>query len=194
MPSILISPPAAEPLTLAETKLFLRVDGAAEDVLISALIKAARVHVETVTARALITQGWRALRDCWPSKRILRIPRAPVISLDALTVHDEAGAAQLVDPSAYRLDKASVPARLVVSDAAPSPGCAVNGIEVDFTAGYGEQPTDVPEPLRLAMRRLVAHWYEHREAGGDGGGKVAATLSTPTSVAALLVPYRMITL
>jgi uncharacterized phiE125 gp8 family phage protein len=192
MPSILIAPPATEPLTLAETKLFLRVDGTAEDDLVNALIKAARAHVETVTARALITQGWRAFRDQWPSKRVLRIPRAPVISLDALTVHDEDGAAHLVDPSAYRLDKASVPARLQVSDAAPVPGLMVNGIEVDFTAGYGDQPTDVPEPLRLAMRRLVAHWYEHREA--DGGAEAAVSSGTPSSVAALLVPYRMISL
>ena len=49
---------------------------------------------------------------------------------------------------------------------------------------------DVPEPLRQAIRLLVAHWYENR-------GLVAAgsqTAMLPSTVAALVAPYRMLSL
>jgi uncharacterized phiE125 gp8 family phage protein len=38
----------------------------------------------------------------------------------------------------------------------------MNGIEIDFTAGFGEAGTDVPDLLRRAILALVAHWYEFR--------------------------------
>ncbi|AXS39961.1 head-tail connector protein [Breoghania sp. L-A4] len=184
MASILISPPAAEPLTLEEAKLFLRLDSSDEDALVSALIAAARGHVEAATGRALIHQGWRVFRDGWPSRRIVRLPRAPLASVDAVTVYDADGAAELLDAALYSADGATAPARLVVSDEAPEPGLSVNGVAIDITAGYGASAADVPQPLRLAVRRLVAHWYERRETEG----------SIPPNVAALLAPYRIVSL
>ena len=51
-------------------------------------------------------------------------------------------------------------------------------------------PTDVPEPLRQAIRLLVAHWYENR--GLVATGTTIAVL--PATVAALIAPYRMLSL
>ena len=51
-------------------------------------------------------------------------------------------------------------------------------------------PTDVPEPLRQAIRLLVAHWYENR--GLIAVGQSVAVL--PATVAALLAPYRVLSL
>ncbi len=64
----------------------------------------------------------------------------------------------------------------------------VGGIEVDVTCGYGDAGEDVPEPLRQAIRLLVAHWYENR-------GVVAvdqAIAMLPQTVAALIAPYRVL--
>ena len=38
------------------------------------------------------------------------------------------------------------------------------GIEIDYLAGFGSDPDDVPADLKQAMLGLVAHWYEHRDA------------------------------
>ena len=39
---------------------------------------------------------------------------------------------------------------------------AVSGISLDVEAGFGSSPEDVPEPLRLAIKMLVARWFENR--------------------------------
>lgn len=54
----LIAAPGAEPVTLAEAKLHARVETAADDTLISAMISAAREEAEHILGRALITQTW----------------------------------------------------------------------------------------------------------------------------------------
>ena len=49
MTSILMIPPAIEPLSLEEAKAFLRVETGDDDALIAALIAAARLHIESQT-------------------------------------------------------------------------------------------------------------------------------------------------
>ena len=46
MPLVLTAGPAVEPVSLAEAKAHMRVDGTAEDTLIGSLILTARLHVE----------------------------------------------------------------------------------------------------------------------------------------------------
>ncbi|MGH6951903.1 MAG: head-tail connector protein, partial [Vitreimonas sp.] len=65
MSIVTITPPASEPVSLAEAKLFLRIDHAAEDGLIAMLISAAREAVEAGIGRALITRRVREDLDIW---------------------------------------------------------------------------------------------------------------------------------
>ena len=62
----LTAAPAAEPVTLAEAKLHLRVSDSNEDTLISMLISAARAHAENVCRRAFVTQKWDLFLDSFP--------------------------------------------------------------------------------------------------------------------------------
>jgi len=189
MSSILLVPPAAEPLSLADAKAYLRVAHADDDGLITALIASARTHVEAQTRRALITQTWRHARDAWPADGRIAVLPAPLQSLAAARVYDADGNAQAIDLQAFVLDTVAAPG--VVSFppwSVSAPSQATAGIELDIVAGYGDAAADVPEPLRLAVRQFAAHWYENRGVVAGGG------VPLPANVAALIAPYRVLSL
>jgi uncharacterized phiE125 gp8 family phage protein len=189
MTSILLIAPAVEPLSLAEAKAFLRMETGDDDALITALIAGARLHIEGQTQLALITQSWRMVFDRWPKHGRIAVRPAPLKAVTAARVYDLHGNAQTVDTQAFVPDLgASMLA--FVPWAVPVPTRIAAGIELDVTVGFGAAAADVPEPLRQAVRLLVAHWYENR-------GLIAAAGETallPSTVTALIAPYRMLSL
>ncbi len=205
MPSLeLTVPPASEPLTLAEAKLHARIDGDADDTLVSCLIAAARQWAEGYTGRAFLTQTWRMWRDAWPAARsegvaFVTLARPPLISVASVQLFDEADAATVWPASSYFVDTAREPGRLALRSGAgwPSVSRAANGIMIEYAAGYGSDPELVPGPIKTAILQLVAHWYEHRgEAGGMAGearGLAGAfnAVNVPMVIQALLDPYRV---
>ena len=191
MPSILLSGPSVEPVTLTEAKQFLRVEHDDDDGLIAALIAGSRIHVEAQTRRALISQTWRLTRDAWPESGRLFVLPVPLVSLVAARIYIDNTTTQSVDVAAFTLDKAASPALLAfAAGALPSPGRRAAGVEIDIAVGYGAAPENVPEALRQAIRLLVAHWYENR--GVVAVGETVATI--PATVAALIAPYRVLSL
>jgi len=190
MALVLTSAPECEPVTVAEAKAHLRVDGEAEETLIASLILTSRLHVEAALGLALLTQSWRLSLDAWPAARDVELPLYPLQSVDELRVRDAAGAATVIGAGAYVADIGSRAPRLVRKGPLPVPGLPANGIEIDFTAGYGDDPGDVPAPIREALLLLVAHWYEHRDPIEVGGADTAV----PGAVSALLAPYKRVRL
>ena len=63
----LVTPPATEPVTLAELKAWAKIDTDADDALITSLLAAARQAAEDYTRRSFITQSWRLTLDLEPS-------------------------------------------------------------------------------------------------------------------------------
>lgn len=189
MALVLTSGPAAEPVSLADAKAHLRVDGSDEDDLITGLITAARRHLERSLGRALITQSWFLFLDGWPGGFVVELPIAPLQTIDSVTTFaaDDTGTVFAADN--YFVDATSEPPRLVLRGAQtwPKPGRRANGIEIALTAGYGATSADVPQPLLQALLLLVAHWYEHREPVVLDDTPHAV----PATVAGLLAPYRM---
>jgi hypothetical protein len=59
MALVLTAGPAVEPVTLAEARAHLRVDGSAEDTLISSLIITSRLHVEAALGRRSVSPSSR---------------------------------------------------------------------------------------------------------------------------------------
>ncbi len=186
MPSLLLTAPAAEPLTLAEAKSFLRVEHNDDDAVIASLITAARLHVESETRRALITQSWRMVRDAWPDNGWIAVTPTPLHSLIAARVYDAEGTAHALDLQHFVLDLAASALAFAPWSLA-APGRAKAGIELDLSVGFGAAGSDVPEPLRQAIRMLVAHWYENRGVTGQSA-------PLPVSVASLIAPYRTVSL
>src|SRR6218665_2963759 len=146
MISYLLAGPAEEPVSLAEAKAFLKVDDAAEDGLIATLIGAARLHGEGVTGRALLAQSWRVVLDAWPPDRQVKLPVTPFMAVTDITAYDDAGTAHAV-PLAQFL---SAPDRLLLpATVAGMPALRERqGIEIDYVAGFGAEPEDVPADLR----------------------------------------------
>ncbi|KKC39940.1 hypothetical protein WH87_06760 [Devosia epidermidihirudinis] len=162
MTSYLLAGPAEEPVSLAEAKAFLKVDDTAEDGLIATLIGAARLHIEGVTGRALLAESWRVVLDGWPDNRVIKLPVTPFISVTQISAFDEAGAVHEVPLAQFM----SEPDRLVLpASIAGTPLLrAQMGIEIDYVAGFGTEPSDVPADIRQALLVLVAYWHEHRDA------------------------------
>lgn len=182
MPITLLTPPVSEPLTLAEIKQWLRIDGAEEDGLIAALIATARATIERETRRCLMPQTWRLTLDAWPGEGIVALPLMPVQSVTAIRVVQAEGFIT-VPPAAYRVDLMRETPRIWLTGMMPQPGIGGAGIEIDIVCGYANAAA-VPEPLKHAIRMLGARLYENR---GDGVGDIAAL---PADIAPLIAAYR----
>ncbi|RDI58718.1 head-tail connector protein [Microvirga subterranea] len=182
MNPIQVEGPAVEPVALADMKAHLRVDHDAEDALIEGLTKAARLMVEAASRRLLVEQTWRVALDRWPETGTLLLPLSPLIAVESITFVDASGGSIAIPPERIDADAMSDPPRIAVSDP-PQPGRARNGIVVTVRAGYGAAPGDVPATLRLAIKIIVARWFENR-------GDLAGDQTLPPDALAMIAPFR----
>lgn len=181
-----LAPAGGEAISLAEAKAFLRVEDGAEDQLILSLIRTARDHLERETGVVTLTRPFRLYLDDWPAKKTLEIGRFPVTSIEAVTLHDAAGLPVAVNLSGFVLAGRALPPRLFLPSR-PAPLREMSGIEIDFTAGFGETGAEVPDGLRRAMLTHVAAMYELR-GGIDAGDQPAIV---PPGYDRLVAPYRI---
>lgn len=189
-----VTPPEEEPIDLAEAKVHLFLDGTSQDADIERLIAACRRHVERMTGRSLITQEWELTLDRFPCEDdpqgpVILLPWGDVQSVDGITYVDEDGETQTLETSVYVADLTENPARvaLEVDQVWPATRARIGAVTVAYTAGYGDEATDVPEDLRHAVRLLLGHWHRNRE------GVVTGTISTVVQLAldSLIDSYRI---
>lgn len=171
----LVTPPSEEPVTLAEAKLHLRVDGTSDDTLIARLITQAREWVEAYTRRGLVTQTWLGYEAFFPTQ--ITLGRGPVTAVTQVEYTDPAGTVVALDPSQYRLFGLSpnrrpriVPAYGVVW---PSTRKQEDAVRVTFTVGYGAAAS-VPARFKQAILLHAGWHYEHREPLSGGGAEGGA--------------------
>lgn len=187
----LVTPPPGEPITLAEAKAHLRVDGSQEDTLILALMRAARESAESVTGRKLVEQVWDWTLDAFPVA--LRLPLAPVRSIISISYRDTAGASQTLPSALYQTDLAAEPGLIlpVFGQVWPQTQPALNAVTVRLAAGYaagagGDYGANVPAAIKAAMLLLVGHLFAHREAVGP-----VQLATVPMATEHLLLPYKI---
>jgi uncharacterized phiE125 gp8 family phage protein len=150
------SEPAIEPVSLAEAKLYLRIDSSDEDTLIEGLIAAARLMAEEMTGRSLVTQGWGATYG-EEVPAYVPLPFGPVQSITAVALIDEAGDETLMDASGYSLNAACTALCFEwLPDAFRT--------EIRYVTGYGDAASDVPADIRQGILLHVAWLYEHRDS------------------------------
>lgn len=163
--------PATEPVSVEELKQHLNYTDSDQDQLISSYITTAREMVETDTERALITQTWTLKIDGFPSDGI-EGRLCPLGSVLSITYTDSAGDSQTLATSVY-LVSGSEPWRVSLKSGQvwPTTYDQKDVVTVTFTAGYGGA-ADVPERAKQAIRLLVGHWFQNREAVGQVGDEI----------------------
>jgi uncharacterized phiE125 gp8 family phage protein len=184
---LLVDGPQLEPVSLAEAKGWLRVEGSDEDSLIQALIIAARLMVESEIGLVLLAQNWRIVGDSWPASETIPVPIGRVLAVTGGRVFAANGTPQAIQAGDFEIIK-GLERDAIRPNARPAPGRPRAGIEIDLRLGFGEFASQVPESLRLAMRQLIAFWYENR------GDATIVERGLPAPVRALLKPFRRLRL
>lgn len=174
--------PETERVSLEDAKAHLRINHDADDEVIAALIKTARQICEEYTGLALITRDCRLYLDQWP-KHTLSLPKPPLVNVAAVNVYDADGVPSEFPAAHYAVDTAGRPGRVEMTGTPPWPGQALSGIEIEFSAGFGDSEDDVPSSLREGIKRLVAHLYMNR-------GDVGETAVRNAGAAPLFAPHR----
>ncbi len=216
------TPPASAPLSLAETKTYLKVTGTADDTLINQIITALRKSCEDWTGRVLVTQTWTLWRDAFPhrerdrlphdgyfelpvdfadeAQRVIPIPRSPLQSVTFLKTYNTGNQATAFDASKYFVDTASEPGRIVLNQSSSWPAGLrpANAVEIEFVAGYGDASA-VPDALKQGMllwiKLLVADRNWLFELGESTAGLIEFNRNdVPPQVASLWSPYKIYSL
>lgn len=187
----IVTQPASEPLSVAEAKSHLRVDISDDDTLIGEYITAARVYAEGMTRRAFVEQTWDFTLDRFQIAGI-KLPIQPVTSVTYVRYVDSTGSTQIftegTSPDVTKYDVfTDRPRTLIVpkyNQVWPDTRDHPESVTVRFVAGYSTFPGDLKQALRL----MVGHQYENREAVVLGFTLIEAL---PLGVQAYLSQYMM---
>jgi uncharacterized phiE125 gp8 family phage protein len=182
---ILVTAPAAL-VTKNEAKAWLRVDSGDEDELIQMLVDAAISHLDGyagILGRALVQQTWRQEFDCFAP--LMRLPLPAVHGDDESVVvkwRNTDGQLSTVGNDNFTLERDGLGSfvRFGRGYSFPGPLAYPAAVSIDWLAGYGAA-TAVPAVIKLAIRMLVATWFEDRSMLGK----------LPDGVAEMLEPVRL---
>ena len=211
MPLQLITPPAEEPVSLAEAKGHLRVDFPDDDALIVAMIAAARQHAEMLTRRQFVTARWKFVLDRFPGAggmggmggavhgagetfslpgNALLLPKSPLQAVLGIEYLDVGNVQQTLPETEYVVDAACEPARITPVFGATWPITLpqIAAVSVLFDAGYGDASLG-PEGIKAWIKLRVGSLYEHRE---DFALITRGRIEALPFVDGLLDPYRVI--
>lgn len=166
--------PVTEPISLAEAKAQCRVDITDDDGYLDQLIATARrVCEEWASPRlAMLSQTWLYVADEFPSSDTIELEVGPLQSVTSIKYTDEDGTVATFASTNYLVDTYSKRGRIRLKSSSSWPAVTLremNGLVVEFVAGYGDTATAVPEHFRHAVKMLVEHWYEAREPVATAG-------------------------
>tara|TARA_R110002167_G_scaffold34895_2_gene111464 strand:- start:2310 stop:2984 length:675 start_codon:yes stop_codon:yes gene_type:complete len=202
-----ITAPSVQPVSRIEAREHLRLDDDVDDSQIRSFIKAATDWAENYTGRFFISRTCQMMLDgasqidaplsegqstghySRPISNYIEIAAAPVTVVSSIKYYADDDTQSVWSTSNYYVDTFSDQAKIVLRSGGtyPTDLRAANGLEINFTAGYGETSSSVPEVIRLAILQYITFLYEHR---GDFERFPAPT--PPAILRTLLNPYRII--
>jgi len=172
-------------ITLDEAKIYLRVDSADDNALITSLIESAEDLVEKLTWRTLLTRTFELIYDNVGES--IEIPKSPLQEVTKIEVISDAGVKTEVSSSTYIVDITGSRGRVMLKSGCVWPthrGFA--SFIITARAGYGDLASAVPAALRQAALAALAVLYDGR--GQVDEPKVFAAIN------GLCAPYRIIRL
>jgi uncharacterized phiE125 gp8 family phage protein len=164
------TPPAYLPLTTAEAKLHLRVDGTDEDALIAAFIGAAVDTCQQITGRSLMAQAWKLTVDDFADE--IALPWPQVQAVQAVQYKDADGATQTLASLVYELTGDKV--CLVPGQEWPAVRGGSGSVWISYTAGYSAgneaaQQAAVPYGIKAWLLLTIGGTlYANRESVQTG--------------------------
>lgn len=159
----LVTPPAAEPVTVADAKSHSRILTNLDDSLLAGYISSARMTCENSLKRALLPQQWRYALQHWPGRSnssgyrnfstdhdrdraaYIQIPLPPLVSVDVFTYMDTQGNVLNMTQGYgnqvgnYLLDLDHEPGRVALPFSGIWPTTILlptSPIQITFTAGF----------------------------------------------------------
>ena len=189
-----ITPPAIEPVTLAEARdqLWLPQDDRDQDVWLIRNITVARALCENLMARQFITATYSLTLDSFPHtapfyggvgepyyystrwdgyETVIYIPKPPLQSVASIQYLDTTGTLQTWPTNQYIVDPLQEPGRITPAYGIPweIPESVIKSVTVQFTCGYGSTAASVPATIRQAILLVLARLYRFR---GDDDGEI----------------------
>lgn len=170
-----LSEPSTEPLTLAELKSLLHIDGTDDDAALQMWLPAARRQCEHLTARTLIETTFAHTRDAFPGAGgDILLEHGPVLTVVEVGYLDSSGVPQIMAPEGYALaPKFGVDyLRPAYGGQWPATLCTANAVRIIVVAGHGgatedEKRARVPEPVRQWIALRTA-WLRRAAIAIDG--------------------------
>jgi uncharacterized phiE125 gp8 family phage protein len=180
MATKIITAPSFEPVSVADVSEYLRLDDSPTDTaLISALITAARQHLENYLNRYIAQQTVELALTGWKDKIELSSPVQSITSVKYLDVN---GVEQTLASNQYILDNYSEPAVIYPAYNVTYPNLydQENNVKiryvVGFTSGGSPDTNPLPDPLKFAMMLIIGDLYSNREGGGEKAYQVNPTV------------------
>jgi uncharacterized phiE125 gp8 family phage protein len=181
-----VTPPASEPLTLAEVKEFLRVDHSDDDATLAIFIAAARQLCESYTRLALMPTTFEEYFDDFPQytgtyKDEIHLSRSPVQSITYVKYIDGNETTITANAADYKTDLISRPARISPDNGWFGTYETINAVFIRYVAGFADAAS-VPAPLKHGMLLIIGDMYENR---------TDSVKRLPTTAEYLWNPYRV---
>jgi uncharacterized phiE125 gp8 family phage protein len=178
----LITPPAREPLTLAEARSYLQVTHESEDAEIQGQVIAARRWVESRTWRTLMQSTWELVLDRFPNERVIFLPRPRLISVESITYLDATGASVSLSLSRVEVDTSHEPGRIRIDQGGwPAAGDRLAAVRIRYVAGWATL-AQLPQELLQACKVLIHSGFDNR------AGYEPRSIQTAER---LIAPYRV---
>lgn len=200
----------ALPIDLATAKKWLRVTHALEDDVITAVYTSVIETLERMTNRKLSTQTWRIYLDDFPrcdsvdfnqsayrnltEVSSIELPFTPIQSLTSIKYYDQDNNLQTLNSTNYEVDDKKEPSTIYLNQYNagywPNTRTKPNAVIIEGVFGHKADALlpnlAMPKGLTQAMRFLMSHWYDNKEAVLMGQG---VPMEVPLTAQFLIFPH-----